>query len=118
MNFKLPSINAQAFSRELVIRRGSRGIAKFLDMVGPVACGKIIAAHTPLASILPAEQLEAYQQLAAHYYWLANLVSDEDFGRMLPPWFLDIVKSTPGGTQWLIEQIRWLRTLFSPPVDH
>lgn len=115
MNLKLPPINAQAFSRGLVTRRGSRGIAKFLEMVGPDVCRKIVEAKTPLSTLLSPEQLAQYQHLAGQYYWLANLITDIDFVLMLPPWFQEIIRTTPGGLQWLKEQVAWIRTLFVPP---
>jgi hypothetical protein len=115
MELKLPAIDGLKFSKGLAIRRGSRGLAKFLDMVGPTTCQKLVENHTPLAQAVPPEVLAEYVQLAQQWHWVANLITDQEFETMLPPWFLEIVRDTPGGPQWLRSQIVWLRSLFVPP---
>ncbi len=117
MGFKLPGIDGMAFSKGLAIKRGARGIAKFLDMVGPDTCRKLVESKTPLSKALPPEQLEAYKQLAQQWHWVANLITDEEFAGMMPPWFLEIVANTTGGPSWFWQQVRWLRSLFVAPVD-
>ncbi len=115
MGFSLPAIDGLKFSKGLAIRRGSRGLAKFLEMVGSDNCRKIIEAHRPLSLAVPPEVLAEYVQLAQQWHWVANLITDQEFETMLPPWFIEIVNKTPGGPQWLRSQIVWLRSLFVSP---
>ena len=117
--FKFPGIDAGRFSRSLVMNRGRRGLTQFLNQVGPERLEKLVAAKKPLSEVLPAEQTAEYMKLAQQFHWVANLISDEDFYNMLPSWCLQIViDHGVEGRQWMAEQVIWLRSLFTPPVDH
>lgn len=115
---RFPGIDANRFSRVLVINRGRRGLTQFLNQVGPERLEKLMAERKPLSEVLPAEQTAEYVKLAQQFHWIASLISDEDFYNMLPSWCLQIVLGHEDeGRQWLAEQVIWLRSLFRPPVD-
>ena len=115
---RLPGLDASRFSRIFVINRGRRGLAQFLNQIGPERLEKLVAEKKPLSDVLPPEQTAEYMKLAQQFHWIARLISDEDFYSMLPDWCLKIVLNHgPEGHQWLAEQVTWLRSLFTPPTS-
>ena len=112
----LPQVDGSRFSRLLVINRGRRGLAQFLNTIGPERFEKLVSERKPLAEVLPKEQTAEYMKLAGHFHWVAALISDQDFVNMLPVWCIEIIaKHDEEGAQWLGEQLAWLRSLFVPP---
>lgn len=114
MGISLPQINGGVFARTFAVRRGTRELDKILVQVGSQRIEQIVAAGDPISKHIPPDKMEAIRELVAAYPWVANLITDEDFLRMLPPWFLQIVAAHGDpGKQWLVREIRWIRSLFS-----
>lgn len=101
------------FARTFVLLQARRRIQTLINGLGPERIERLITDHTSLASLIPAEKLQEYRVLAARNSWLANVISDEDFLQMLPPWVLTLVDNHgEPGREWLITELTWLRSLF------
>jgi hypothetical protein len=101
------------FARGFIKLQARRRIQALVTGLGPERIERLIIDKTPLSSLLPPDKLQEYRALAARNSWLADVISDEEFLQMLPPWVLDLVKKHGDpGREWLIAELTWIRALF------
>lgn len=110
----LPRINAAKFSRAFVLAKARRTVTAAINKIGPENIRFLVANDKDLPQYVPREMQEQYLLVAKNYPGLGEIISDEDFVAMIPPWAIQIVQSYGDtGVQWLRRQLVWLRSFIT-----
>jgi len=120
MNIQLPNIDAEAFSKDFMLRKARRAAIKevwpFLNSLTAPIFRAAIQENKPFLSTLdvdkfPAKWKEAISQ-GPQYAPIFAMFSADDLLTLLPPWLVNLVNVEPNGRKWYESELSFIKQIF------
>ena len=107
-----PLINSR-MAKSFVLRQADRQVKAFMARLGRDRLDKMVRLDLSLESLLPADAQAQLRRKARAYQWAVQAITEEDFVRMLPPWYAEVIQQYGDkGLAWQSRELRVLRSFF------
>ena len=107
-----PLIN-QRMAKSFILRRAAPQVKAFMERLGRDRVDKMVRLDLSIEALLPPDAQAQLRRNARQYGWAARAITEEDFLKLLPPWYAEVIQQHgERGLAWQQRELLVLRSFF------